>query len=506
MSDNTDQIQITKAEASTSVESTRIRTGEVGTPNLRAVGSWIQNEMRRELQAPHNLVTYEKMRQDATVGAALGTAEAFLTKALAKAKFTTNSKNPASKEFCEYLNWNLKNLKDVTWYESCINILSYLQYGFSWLEKVYEPNFSKKHSKYPWKLKKLAPRSQHSVEQWKFDDDSRTVIGLRQYQPQALNIGYTSYKPVSTNPNEYMKRNKFLLFSWDSKNSSPIGVSPLNACYKAWKEKVLIEAMEVTGISKGIGGILTLRCPTEHINKAAEDPTSNEYASLMALQQQAALLHAGDQTFIMLGSDVQGENGNGKYVYDVSVTGIEGNSNAVSTDTIINDRKKAILDVFGAGFINLGNDATGSYSLADAKTSLHAFFMEKHMLFIQSVIQNDLVKQLMEVNKVSLEETDIPTFQLAALDEVNPEEYSKSAQRLAATGLMPRKKEFLMDVLTKCGWDVSSLEELTEEELLESLANPNDTSRVGDGMASGLPSGTGSALGNNSAINMDNKG
>ncbi len=507
MSDNTDQIEITKAEASTSVEAKRIRTGEVGTPNLRAVGSWIQNEMRRELQAPYNLVTYEKMRQDATVGAALGTAEAFLTKALAKAKFTTNSKNPQAKEFCEYLNWNLKNLKDVTWYESCINILSYLQYGFSWLEKVYEPNFSKKHSKYPWKLKKLAPRSQHSVEQWKFDDDSRTVIGLRQYQAQALNMGYTNVKPVSMNPNDYMKRNKFVLFSWDSKNSSPIGVSPLNACYKAWKEKVLIEAMEVTGASKGLNGLVVLRVPTEHINKAAEDPTSNEYATLMALQNQAALMHNGDQTFIMLGSDTSDTTGtgSGKYVYDFELKGVSGTAtNAVSTENIISERKKAILDVFGAGFINLGNDATGSYSLADAKTSLHAFFMEKHMLFIQSVIQNDLVKQLMEINSVYLEEDDIPVFELNALDDIDPEVYSSTVQRVASVGFLPRQKEFILEVLQKCGLRTDMLEDMTEDELLERLINPNDTSRGGEGMGT---SGTGNSQtgGKGTKVNSSNK-
>jgi len=507
MSDTTDQIEIKKAEASTSVESTRIRTGEIGTPNLRAVGSWIQNEMRRELVAPYNLVTYEKMRHDATVGAALGTAEAFLTKALANAKFITNSKNPEAKEFCDYLNWNLKNLKDVTWYESCINILTYLQYGFSWLEKVYEPNFSKKHSKYTWKLKKLAPRSQHSIEQWKFDDDGRTVIGLRQYPPQGLNLGSTKTFLYSSDPNDYMKRNKFMLFAWDSKNSSPIGVSPLNACYKAWKEKVLIEAMEVSGASKGLNGLVVLRVPTEHINKAAEDPDSNEYKTLMALQQQAALMHNGDQTFIMLGSDVQGPNGNGKYTYDFELAGVTGTAtNVVSTDTIINERKKAILDVFGAGFINLGNEANGSYSLADAKTSLHAFFMEKHMLFIQSVIQNDLVTQLMDINRIhNLQEEDIPVFTLNALDEIDPEAYSKTIQRLASVGFLPRKREFILDTLKKCGLNVDSLESLTEEELLASLDNPNDKSRGGESLGS---SGTGTTQsgGSNSSLNADNKG
>ncbi len=195
------EIEIKKAEASQSVEAVRFRTSEIGNPFLKASGSWIQNEMRKDLAPPRNLITYERMRQDATVAAALGTAEAFLTKALAKAKFTTNSKNPEAIEFCDFLNWNLKNLKDNTWYDSCINILSYLEKGFSFVEKVYEPNFSKKHSKYAWKLKKLAPRSQHSIAEWIFDESGRTVVGLKQYAPYSLNLGMQHTYGINTNPN-----------------------------------------------------------------------------------------------------------------------------------------------------------------------------------------------------------------------------------------------------------------------------------------------------------------
>lgn len=498
------QIDVIKAEASETADSKRIRTGEIGNPYLKTHGTWIQNEQRKELTPPYNLRTYEKMRQDATVGAALGTAEAFLTKALYNAKFKTNSKNQAAIDFCNYLNWNFKNFKDVTWYDSVINILTYLQYGFSWLEKVYEPNYSKKYSKYQWKIKKLAPRSQHSIADWKYDDEGRNVVGLRQYPPPSLNL--PSYaRPVNFQYswNDYMKRNKFLLFSWDAKNSSPIGTSPLNACYKAYKEKVLIESIQVSGVSKGISGCLTLRVPSDHINKAAEDPESDVAKALKALQQQAALMHSGDQTFIMLGSDTQGENGNGKYVYDFEMKGVEGAvGQTIDIAQVIDERKKAILDVFGAGFINLGNDAVGSYSLADAKTSLHAFFMEKHMLFIQSVIQNDLVKQMMEINSIYLEESELPIFQLAALDGIDPEEYGKLGQRLGAVGLMPLEKNFLLDFWSKCGLDVSSLEDMSEQELMEKLTA--FTSRSGDGMSEGLNSGTGSSLGNNSAVNSDN--
>lgn len=499
------ELEITKAEASTAVESARIRTSEIGNPYLKAQGSWIQEEMRRELQPPYNLITYERMLQDSTVAAALGTASAFLTKALAKAKFVTNSKNPQAKEFCDYLNWNLKNLNGTTWYESCTNILGYLSAGWSWVEKVYEPNYSTKYSKYPWKLKKLAPRSQHSVAEWKFDEEGRNLIGIKQWPANSLNAGFIKINNGNTLDYPLIKRNKFMLFSWDSKNSSPLGTSPLNGCYKAWKEKVLIESIECTGISKGLNGIVVARVPSEIINKAAEDNTSNEASLLQSLQQQLALLHQGDQTFILLGSDLYGENGNGKPLFDFELKGVDGQGGkTVSTAEFINERKKAILDVFGAGFINIGNDNTGSYSLADAKTSLHAFFMEKHMMFIQSVIQNDLVKQMMEINRISLEESDIPIFTLNALDEVNPEEYSKALQRAASVGIFPRKKQFILDALNKCGFDTSSLEDLSEDELVESLANPNDESRGGESMGTSGVGNTQSG-GSNSSLNADNK-
>ena len=112
------ELEITKAEASTAVESARIRTSEIGNPYLKAQGSWIIEEMRRELQPPYNLITYERMLQDSTVAAALGTASAFLTKALNKAKFVTNSKNKEAQDFCDFMNWNLKNLNGLIFMNS----------------------------------------------------------------------------------------------------------------------------------------------------------------------------------------------------------------------------------------------------------------------------------------------------------------------------------------------------------------------------------------------------
>lgn len=499
---NPEPIDIQKMEAVADPQVSRMRLGEIGTPFMKAAGGFIQTEMRRELQAPNNLKTYEKMREDATVDTALSTAEVFLMKALAKGKFVTHSKNATAKDFTNFLNWNMKNLKDYTWHDVCYNIISYLQYGYSFLEKVYEVNPSTKYSKFPYKLKKLAPRSQHSVAQFEWSEDKRTLLSIKQYPAQELNTGWVNRNMGDTFNYPELKRKKVLMFSWNSRNGNPQGVSPLNGCYRAWKEKTIIESYEVTGIVKGLGGVVVLRIPNEHINKAAEDPESDEAKTLEALKQSAALMHSGDQTFILLGSDTQGDNGSGKYTYDFTLQGVEGSAgNKIDTSDFINERKKAILDVFSAGFTNLGNDSHGSYALADSKTSLHAFAMDSHLLFIKSVIENDLVVQLAQLNGIFLDEEDMPTFEYGAFDDVDPAEFSAAIQRLGSVGLFPMIKSVMLDAWRKVGLDVSDIEDMGEEEILKTLTAY--TSGAGEGQGT---SGTGDTQsgGSGTKLNANN--
>jgi hypothetical protein len=250
-------------------------------------------------------------------------------------------------------------------------------------------------------------------------------------------------------------------------------------------------------------GLVVLRAPVDHINKAAEDPSSPEARNLNTLIQQGSLMHSGDQTCIVLGSDVQGENGNGKYTYDFKLQGVEGESSqSVSTTEFINERKKAILDVFAAGMINLGNENVGSHSLADSKTSLHAFFMERHTMFVKSVIDNDLIPQMAALNGVVLDEEDMPFFEPAALDEIDPAIFSAAIQRIGSVGLFPMKKEFILTTLEKVGLDIGTLEDISEEELLKTLTA--FTSNSGEGQGT---SGTGGSQvgGAGSSLNASNK-
>lgn len=495
--------EIKKAEANPNSDSKRLRLGEVGTPYVKAIGGIIETEARRELQYPRCLETYDQMRQNATIAAGLTVNEVFLTKALMNVKIKAGDPNSEkSVKFAEAVGWNLKNLTGQTWYDVVTALITYQQYGFSWLEKVYEKANSQSFP-YNYKIKKLAPRSQKSVKGWLLGQDARELVGLEQWPQSILANPYQNFvrNSVQTDSPVKLNRNKFLLFSWDNKNHNPQGISPLNGCYRAYKELSLIASYEVTGVSKDLAGVLVLRVPTDIINKAAEDPSSDEAKSLAQMQRNAASVHAGDQTYLLLGSDTIDGSGSSKYAYDVTLQGVEGGSKSYKTTELIQERKKQILDSLGAGFLNLGNDGVGSYALATGKQSLHAHFMERHLLFIKSVIENDLFKQLAEINDMSLTQDEMPVLDYGDLDEPDLDTMSKVVQRMGSVGFIPKNKQFLLNLYESMGLDTSMFEDMSEEEFLELLGE--DESRAGESMGS---SGTGNtqADGASSATNSEN--
>ena len=507
---NNDPVEITKAESNPTASSSRIRLGEVGTPYVRAVGGFIQDEKRKDLKWPNALVTYDKMAEDATISSVLNLNYTFLLQSLMNSKFIPGvAKTQASKDFANFLNWNFNNLADQTKYEVYDHLVKFNKEGTSWFEKVFELNKSRQWGgQYQYKLKKLAPRRLASIARPRWSDDGRTLLGVYQYASTKLSTPEGMFNLVDlarvNGSNTYIPANKCLFFAWDKSPGNFLGTSPLNGAYVAWKEKTMIASYEVVGVAKDMGGMLVLRVPNEVINRAAENPNSDEAAALKELQKNAALAHAGDQNYILLGSDTQGQNGNGNFEYDVQLIGVDGGGKQYSTKDLINERKKAILDIFGAGFLNLGNESHGSYALADTKQSLHAFYMERQLLFIANVFVNDLVKQLAELNGVYLSEDEMPRMQFGTLDQQDPEVLSKVGNRLGAQQLFPRDKEFLLSYYEDLGLDIEPLQKYSQEELSDLLIAPQGGSgntAGGDGS-----SGTGQtqAGGLGSDLNSEN--
>ena len=244
--------------------------------------------------------------------------------------------------------------------------------------------------------------------------------------------------------------NKLMIMSLGGTESNPAGVSPLVGCYRAFREKILIENLETIGASKDLGGIIELKIPSQILNKAAIDPTSPEAAMVQGLMADAANAHAGEQAYFILPSDLNNQGGK---QYEMSLKGIDGAGKQYSTQELVNSRKKAILDRFGAGFINLGNDGQGSYNLSESKQTIHGHFVQRDIDIIVEAFNKNLIPQLLALNDIRLSDEDMPRLKPGLIQEVDMEGFSKFVQRIGAVGYLPKTPTVINKILEVGGFD-----------------------------------------------------
>uniref|UniRef100_A0AAU8GH93 Portal protein n=2 Tax=unclassified Seunavirus TaxID=2494210 RepID=A0AAU8GH93_9CAUD len=469
-----------------------------------------------ELRWPFFLATVEAMKQDHTVSTALDTKYVFVTKAFNDFKVLYNRDSKESKEAAEFVEYALKNLANQqTLRDIARSAATFNEYGFSIFEKIYRTEAAP--SKYAGyiTIDKIAFRPQSSLSRskpWVFDEDGRTLKGIYQSKMAFANFqnGLTQIsnnlslatRLTSSADEVFIPMNKLMVMSLGGTESNPAGVSPLVGCYRAFREKILIENLETIGASKDLGGIIELKIPSQILNKAAMDPRSPESEMVQGLMADAANAHAGEQAYFILPSDMNAQGGE---QYKMSLKGIDGAGKQYSTQELVNSRKKAILDRFGAGFINLGNDGQGSYNLSESKQSIHGHFVQRDIDIIVEAFNKNLIPQLLALNDIRLSDEDMPRLKPGLIQEVDMEGFSKFVQRIGAVGYLPKTPTVINKILDVGGFDEELPEDMDIDELLKILGQ--DTSRSGDGMTAGSSgNGTGkiSSTRDNSISNLEN--
>jgi hypothetical protein len=322
------------------------------------------------------------------------------------------------------------------------------------------------------------------------------VVQLREPTLGEFNGGLDVLSSTSNFRDSYpfIKKEQMLLFRQNPIDNNPQGDSPLMHCYDAWLEKKLVEKYEVVGVSKDLGGAIVLEVPSELINKA-NDPVNypDEAAEYAALQDDAAALHAGESSYIVMSSDVDPITN--QKLYDITLKGIDGGGKQYKTSDIIDQKRKSIYNVFGAGFLLLGQDSVGSYNLSSTATSTHAIYVQRNIMWKTDVINTQLLTTLLEVNNIHLDWEDMPVFEPADPDEMDLDIVSKAVQRMKSVGgLTPQAMKTMYE---RSGLPTEGISELTFDD--------GDTSRAGESKGS---SGTGNTQsgGKSSATNSENGG
>lgn len=484
----------------------RMRMSEQGTFALAKVQVDSERMKAEEIRWPNLIGTVESMKQDATVATGLDMLYTFVEKAFKDFKVIPGESED-SKKAAKFVEYCLKNMDGQTLRQFARDAATFNEYGLSVVEKVYtQVTVGEYVGKY--KVKNLAFRPQASLSRKNpivYNADGSQIVGIKQSLSAFQN--YTGAElgvvgGITTRMDDVIiPINRVMLMTTGGSSSQALGVSPLVGCYRAWREKILIENLEVVGATKDMGGVIELKIPSQILNKAAMDPSSPEADMVRGLMSDAANAHSGEQSFFMLPSDTK----DNAPQYSMTLKGIDGMGKQYSTAQLISDRKKSILDRLGAGFINVGNDKGGSYNLSESKQTIHTQFVQRVNEIILEALNENLLPQLLALNDFRLPETEMPYVKAGEIVDVDMEGFSKAIQRIGAVGYLPKTPKVINRVLEVLGIDEKIEEDISQEDLMKLLGE--DTSRAGDGMTKGSSgNGTGkiSSARDNSAANLDN--
>ncbi len=503
MSDENDK-DIEKAESSNPKLAVGKNNTEVGQPRIVTSSRFIQDQRKVELNMPQRLCTFDNMCYDDAVFNSIDVTNLLVLLSLQKGKFEAPKGSSKGKVAADFLNYCIHNMSYGTWMEAINNACTDIKYGFSLLNLVTEV---RNHGPYKGSrvIRKLSPRDQKSVYGWVWDNKTRELQGVvqkpslvkdrRLSTPFKGNIGLNELSSPTYYEADYpyIKSEQLLHFRYNPTNNNPQGDPPLLHCFDAWKEKELVEAYEVVGISRDLSGALVLRVPSELIEKG-NDPTNypNEALEYQSLQDDASNLHAGKSSYIVLSSDVDPAT---KFRdYDVEFKGIDGGGKSFNTTDVIKEKRTSIYNVFGTGFLLVGQGDTGNYNIADNKTSTHELYVQRNIGWKVDVINNQLATKLLAVNNIFLDFGDMPTYKPGSPTAADLETISKAVQRMKSTNALT--KEALKELYEQLEWSTDGIDDLDFEATMQTRSGEsNGTSGTGDSQAGGA----------NSDLNSDNK-
>lgn len=356
---------------------TTVNFKQLGVSGLRRQGPYIYEEFLPELRWPNAGKVYQEMSDnDPVIGAILYLAEMLIRGTAWDVEPASQSANDI--EAAEFLKSCMHDM-DMSWANTICEILSMLQYGFSFHEEVYKvrrgpeernPKYKSKYSDGRVGWRRLPIRAQVSLHEWEFNDDGDVVAFIQSAEPD--------YKirriPMS----------KGLLFRTRISRDNPEGRSLLRNAYRPWFFKKHFEEIEGIGIERELAGFPVLIAPENVDLWNEEDPrmvtlkatAEALVASVRRDSEEGLLLPYGWELKLL-------SSGSGRQI-NIGET-IERYDNRIAI-TMLSD------------IILIGNNKTGSFALADTKQSMLAAALQAQLQNIADVFNSKAVPDLFSLN------------------------------------------------------------------------------------------------------------
>jgi hypothetical protein len=323
--------------------------------------------------------------------------------------------------------------KDAKYLESCIydmstpwpstldEILSMLTFGWGYFEKVFkirrgprqkDPRFHSQYNDGCIGWAKWAPRSQESLNEWIYDEDTDTLTGMSQI-------------PAPDYQERRIPLSKALHFVTTSSKGNPEGRSPLRNAHRSHYMRTQIEILEGIGIERDLTGYPTLYIPLEVFKRETKEAilAYNDFLDLITN------VHRDEAEGVLLPAVF---DANGNRLYEFKLLASSG-TRQFDTSRVIKRYNNDILITVMAEFLLLGQQQ-GSYALSDTKSKMFYQSLMSLLDNIAETINTQAVPELFELN--GWERDELPYLAHGKAEPTNLEALGNFLGRLNDMGMV----------------------------------------------------------------------
>ncbi len=468
----------------------KLDISEIGYNALSVISGRVLEECDPNLRWPYCVNVYKKMMHDDVIASSVEMFNILLT----KAPWYVDAPDGKEEELAPLVKYfsTIKDDMEHSWLSFMKQASSYVHMGFATHEIVLGYRLRKEGSKYNdglVRVRKLVLRKQDSITGWEFKNKGRDLSGLWQAvnKPQGK-WNYKRNRNIEDNTilsdkgitEQFIPREKFLLFRNNSVSDSPEGVSPLKSIYRLWKYRTAYEEAEAVGTSTDVHGLKVLYIPPEYMTPDATDENKEVYETYKKIMRN---IHVGQESGLILPmyrDDIKGDK-----LFEFEIVNSTGQK-AYDIGSIINRCDQRIRTALYSDFLTLGQNGGGSYAQSENKESFVQTIANSKLEEIRDVLNHHLIPMICrknyEITKNEIWNTEVfPTFEFGAIDKLSIAEFAKAAYQLLAAGGIRQTAKNMNHIGNYLHFPDPFPEDYTVEDVREELSG-NQT-RAADGFA-----------------------
>lgn len=389
---------------------------ELGATGLKRAAGYIDEEFLPHLKGRKAAQVFREMSENDPITSA----ELFAIKQLLKGveiSVVPGGKSADDAKAARYLETILDDMS-MSWSDTFMEILSCLEYGWSWQEMVLkrrcgptqrDPRLRSQHDDGLFGLRKLAPRPQDTLHRWIFDEtgDVRAMVQLP--------------------PPDYRQRTipieRSLLFRFGHRKNNPEGISILRGAYRPWYYKKRLEEFESVGVERDLAGLPMVKVPAEYLRAR---PGSDQHKMVEAMRKMVRSVRRNEQEGLVFPVAYDEDTKQPLFSFELLSSG---GARQHDTNTLIQRYEQRQLMTVLADFIMVGHEgSTGTYNLHVDKTGIFREALNSTAGSVVDVLNRYLAPRLFHLN--GWHPSSLPKFQAENVD--NPD-LSQLAQFLSAT-------------------------------------------------------------------------